>query len=255
VSDTSLTPAQETALAHMRTLALGQTGVVEAWYRFDNSLDPGKSLGTNRPAWHLDNQRAGDLVVNALASGPETGLLNPLGAGTDSYEVASGAGYTFSPVASPSGVLPGDHGHPGTRHIPFMVIGGGDHVVDQTVAAGGTVNEGYDTLGNPEQAENVDVAPTVAWIYGLDPAVAMPDASGRALTEAFSDRPIETIAPHANRAIIFVFDANNSVRIHDLMADCLRQPDDSFACGNAANVPAEAVRSLLLRDSDGRIDV
>jgi predicted AlkP superfamily pyrophosphatase or phosphodiesterase len=255
VNDASLTAPQEVALDRMRELALAQTGVVEAWYRLENSLDPGQTLAANRADWHLDDQRAGDLVVTALASGPETGLLNPLGTGTGPYEVASGAGYTLAAPASTSGVLPGDHGHPGTRHIPFIVIGGGDYVVDQTVAATGTVNEGYDSGGNPGQAENVDVAPTVAWIYGLDPGVAMPDATGRALTEAFSARPIETIAPHANRAIIFVFDANNSVRVHDLMADCLRQPDDSFACGNAANVPADAIRSLLFHDSDGRIDV
>ncbi len=46
--------------------------------------------------------------------------------------------------------------------------------------------------------------------------------------EAFSGVPIDVIEPHANRAIIFIFDSNNSVRVHDLMADCVRQPDDTL---------------------------
>src|SRR4029453_15742238 len=125
------------------------------------------------------NQRAGDLLVTALAAGPEAGVLNPSAAGTNGFEVASGAGYTLWPAASEGGVLQGDHGHPGTRHIPFFVIGGGDHVVDQTIAASGPVNEGDDTAQNPEQAENVDIAPTVAWIYGLEPSSTLPAATGR----------------------------------------------------------------------------
>ena len=72
------------------------------------------------------------------------------------------------------------------------------------------------------------------------------------LSEAFSGVPTEVIEPHANRAIIFMFDSDNSVRIHDLMADCVRQPDDSFACGNPSNPPIPGVRSLLFHDGDGR---
>ena len=117
--------------------------------------------------------------MTALASGPTTGLLNPLGAGTGPFEVASGAGYMLAALASAQGVLQGDHGHPGTRRIPFYVIGGGDHVVDQTIAASGAINEGDDTAANPGQAENLDIAPTVAWIYGLDPAAMLPAATGR----------------------------------------------------------------------------
>src|SRR6185436_10474466 len=163
--------------------------------------------------------------------------------------------YTLSSFASASGALQGDHGHPGTRRIPFFVIGGGDHVVNQTIAASGVVNEGDDTTANPEQAENRDIAPTVAWIYGLDPATVLPAASGRVLSEAFSGVPTEIIEPHANRAVIFMFDSDNSVRIHDLLADCVRQPDDSFACGDANNQPIPGVRSLLFHDGDGRLDM
>jgi len=75
------------------------------------------------------------------------------------------------------------------------------------------------------------------------------------LSEAFSGVPTEIIEPHANRAVIFMFDSDNSVRIHDLLADCVRQPDDSFACGDASNQPIPGVRSLLFHDGDGRIDI
>lgn len=254
VGTAALNASQGTALACMRTVALGLPGVSEAWYRLENAADPGRTLGANRPGWRLADQRAGDLVVTALASGPGAGLLNPTAPGTNGFEVASGAGYTLASLASPAGVLQGDHGHPGARHIPFVVVGGGDHVVEQTVTATGTVNEGDDAAASPAQAENADIAPTVAYIYGLDPSAVLPAASGRALTEAFNGVPIESVQPHANRAVVFIFDGNNSVRVHDLIADCLRQPDDTFACGNPSNQPVEGVRSLLFRDTDGRID-
>jgi predicted AlkP superfamily pyrophosphatase or phosphodiesterase len=255
VGATALTPAQATALARMREIALAQPGVSDALYRLENPLDPGETLAARRPAWNLADQRIGDLVVTALASGPTAGLVNPTAPGSGPFEVASGAGFTLAPLASATGALQGDHGHPGARHIPFIIVSGGDHVVDQTIAASGTVNEGDDTAANPEQAESVDVAPTVAWIYGLDPATVLPDADGRALTEAFGGVPIEEAEPHANRALIVIFDGNNSVRIHDLMADCLREPGGGFACGDPDNRAMPSVRSLVLRDTDARLDV
>lgn len=255
VGTTTLTTSQQTALKRMREIALAQTGVSEAWYRLDNALDPGQTLAANRPAWGLNDQRAGDLVVTALASGPTAGPNNPTGTGGNPFEVASGPGYILASPASGQGVLQGDHGHPGARHVPFIIVGGGDHVVDQTIAASGAVNEGDDTAANPEQAETVDIAPTVAWIYSLDPVSVLPNAAGRILSEAFTGRPVDVIPPHANRAIIFIFDADNSVRVHDLIADCLRQPDNTFACGNPNNKPVPALRSLLFRDGDGRLDL
>jgi predicted AlkP superfamily pyrophosphatase or phosphodiesterase len=255
VGSTALSASQQTALKRMREIALAQTGVSGAFDRIENALDPGASLGARHPAWGLADPRAGDLVVTALASAPTAGILNPLAAGTGPYEVAAGAGFTLSPFASASGVLQGDHGHPGTRRIPFYVIGGGDHVIDQTIAPTGPIDEGDDTAANPGQAENMDIAPTVAWIYGLDPTTVLPSATGRVLTEAFSGVPTRMIEPHANRAIIFMFDSDNSVRIHDLLADCVRQPDDSFACADPANAPIPGVRSLLFHDGDGRKDI
>jgi predicted AlkP superfamily pyrophosphatase or phosphodiesterase len=255
VGSTTLSGPQATALRRMREIALAQGGVSEAWYRLENGQDPGRTLAANRPDWHLDDQRAGDLVVTALASGPEAGVSAPTAAGGNAFEVATGAGFVVESLVGAAGALQGDHGHPGARHVPFIVVGGGDYIVDQIVAPTGAVNEGDDTGANPGQPEAVDVAPTVAWIYGLEPATALPAAAGRPLTEAFTAPPIDVVEPHANRAIIFIFDGNNSVRMHDVLADCIRQPDDTFTCGAPTNVPLAAVRSLLLRDADGRLDV
>lgn len=254
VGTAALNAGQASALACMRSAALALPGVSEAWYRLENPADPGRTLAANRPAWGLTDQRAGDLVVTALASGPTAGPLAPAAPGTNAFEVAAGAGYTLAAPASAAGALQGDHGHPGARHIPFVIVGGGPHVVDQRVAAAGPVNEGDDTAANPGQAENMDVAPTVAWIYGLDPTAVLPAASGRALTEAFTGVPVATLAPHANRAVVVIFDGNNSVRVHDLLADCLRQPGGGFACGHPSNQPIDAVRALLFHDTDGRLD-
>ncbi|MFQ5456974.1 MAG: hypothetical protein ACE5FC_00765 [Myxococcota bacterium] len=55
-----------------------------------------------------------------------------------------------------------------------------------------TVNEGDDTRALAGQAETVDVAPTVLWLFGLIPESAddarqvLPEAGGRALKEAFA---------------------------------------------------------------------
>ena len=123
-------------------------------------------------------------------------------------------------------------------------------MVDQVVPASGGVNEGDDTAANPEQPEAVDIAPTVAWMLGLDPAEVLPSAQGRVLDGAFSERPIDAVEPHANRAIVLIFDGNNSVRIHDLVADC-----DEATCATPENRPIAAIRALLQRDTDARSGV
>ncbi len=247
-----LTASQYTALQCMRGILTGASapdGISEASYRFENPLDPGHTLAATRPDWHLADQRAGDLVVTALASGPTAGLLAPTAPGSGPFEVASGSGIALASPLEASGVIPGDHGHPGARHVPFIIASGGDFVIDQAVAPSGTVNEGDDTAANPEQPEAVDVAPTVAWMFGLDPALVMPAAQGRTLDAAFTVRPIDAVEPHANRAVVLIFDGNNSVRIHDLIADC-----DDEMCGSPDNRPIAGVRSLLVRSTDARSD-
>ncbi len=245
-----LSASQSSALQCMRAAATAALGVSEAWYRFENSLDPGRTLAAHRPDWRLADQRAGDLVVTALASGATAGPNAPTAPGSGPFEVASGPGYTLASPASSTGAIPGDHGHPGARHVPFIVASGGDFVIDQLVAAHGALNEGDDTAANPEQPEAVDIAPTVAWMFGLDPSLVMPAAQGRVLEAAFQERPIDAVEPHANRALVLIFDGNNSVRVHDLISDC-----DASTCATPENRPIAAVRSLVLRDTDARRDV
>ena len=147
VGATSLTASQQTALKRMREIALAQTGVSEAFYRIENALDPGATLAANRPAWGIADQRAGDLVVTALASGPTTGSarIRSARAATRSRSRVGRGLHARVAARAPRACCKAQHGHPGTRHIPFYVIGGGDHVVDQTIAASGPINEGDDT--------------------------------------------------------------------------------------------------------------
>jgi predicted AlkP superfamily pyrophosphatase or phosphodiesterase len=64
------------------------------------------------------------------------------------------SGWRFSdPDPVTSNPIPGNHGHPATRNIPFF-IGGGSAVVPKGKAS-------------PRHAKTVDVAPTVARFFGL----------------------------------------------------------------------------------------
>lgn len=88
--------------------------------------------------------RAWDRRASWLRLGPESGDV----------VVFCQAGWRFSdPDPVSSNPIPGNHGHPATRAIPFF-IGGGHPVVRP-----GTVS--------PKHARTVDVAPTVARFFGL----------------------------------------------------------------------------------------
>jgi hypothetical protein len=64
------------------------------------------------------------------------------------------AGWRFSdPDPVTANPIPGNHGHPATRNIPFF-IGGGSPLVPRGKAS-------------PRHARTVDVAPTVAAYFGL----------------------------------------------------------------------------------------
>jgi predicted AlkP superfamily pyrophosphatase or phosphodiesterase len=147
-------------LKRMRAQALATDGVNEALYREPNPADGGSAnaLAGAHPAWHLDGPRTGDLVVTH----------DPGGA--------------FSDPGSFDNPLTGNHGGPQTRDNFFAVIGGGAGVREQSLAGNRDVFFD-DTLSNPGQAENVDVAPTVMGLFGLQPPR---DNAGRFLSEAFS---------------------------------------------------------------------
>ena len=147
-------------LKRMRAQALATGNVQEALYREPNPADAGtaNTLAAAHPAWHLDGARTGDLVVTHKPGG------------------------AFTDPGSFDNPLTGNHGGPHTRDNFFAVVGGSDAVRSQSLAGNQDVFFD-DTLSNPGQAENVDVAPTVMGLFGLAPPR---DNSGRFLSEAFN---------------------------------------------------------------------
>ncbi len=137
------------------------------------------------PAWNLhQTPRAGDLFVYT----------------EDGHAIGS---QTSNP-------LPGNHGHGVTRHAVALVSGGWDGVRTQEIAPSDpeAVNIVDDTEALPEQAEQVDYAPTFGWLLGIDDPGAFIDGppaaqwQGRVLTEAFNRRPVpvcRTDPPHSRR--------------------------------------------------------
>lgn len=152
-------PGRFELLRRMRERALATDGVNEALYREPNPADGGtaSTLAAVHPGWRLAGPRTGDLV---LTHDPGGAFADP------------------SPFDNP---LLGDHGGPQTRDNFFAVMGGGPGVRTQ-VLSGASDPFFDDTLSNPGQAENVDVAPTVMRLFGL---AAPRDNAGRFLSEAF----------------------------------------------------------------------
>ena len=133
----------------------GSGPISEALYREANPADGGaaNTLGAVHPNWFLEGSRTGDLVVNHRPGGAFNDPINPLA---------------------------GNHGGPQTRDN-FMAVVGPASIVQQKVLEGEARPGFDDTAQNPEQSENVDVAPTVARLLGLrEPA----DSQGRVLGEA-----------------------------------------------------------------------
>ena len=158
-------PGRFELLKRMREAALGSGNaaaqlsgsgpISEALYREDNPADGGAAhtLRTVHPNWFLEGARAGDLVVTHDAGGAFNDPINPLA---------------------------GNHGGPQTRDN-FMAVIGPASMVQQRVPPG-EAQPGFDDTGsNPDQSENVDVAPTVARLLGLGPPR---DSQGRILGEA-----------------------------------------------------------------------
>jgi Type I phosphodiesterase / nucleotide pyrophosphatase len=153
-------PGRFALLRRMRAQALATDGVQEALYREPNPMDGGTAhtLAGAHPAWRLDGVRTGDLVVTHTPGG------------------------AFSDPGSFDNPLTGNHGGPQTRDNFFAVIGGTAGVREQSLP--GNRDAFFDdTLSNAGQAENVDVAPTVMGLFGLEPPS---DNAGRFLSEAFS---------------------------------------------------------------------
>jgi hypothetical protein len=147
-------------LAEIRSLALAQPEIAEAWYRLPNDADGGEAftLASTHPDWRMNHPRAGDLV---LVAKPQHHFNDP-----------------FRPHAA---AYRGMHGAPQQARIPLLVTGGHPLVRSQVLGPGAPIS----TPANP------DIGVTAAWL--LD--VRMPrttsgkpvpaDLAGRVLREAF----------------------------------------------------------------------
>ena len=205
-------PANESQAKALQDAADAHPNVVDALYRLPNSLDggPAGTIDAVHPNWNLGGtERIGEILLT-----------------TDDD-------HTF--VASQPGtgdVILGEHGHPSDRHVPFVVMSGGNYVRDISVGAAGSLpSQGDDTAAFPEQAEAVDIAPTIAWILGVG---APAQSQGRILngpTDAFAKSPAQAQAdgditePIANRAAIFIYDQNNSALVNCLVRETTCPPD------------------------------
>ncbi len=152
-------PQRFELLKQLRAAALATPDVVEALYREPNPADGDGAFTLDgvHPGWHAAGERSGDLFVTHASGG------------------------AFTDPSFSSNPLPGNHGGPQTRDNFFAVTGGGGYLRQQRVP--GTAGEQFDdTLANPEQAENVDPAPTIMGLLGLAPPR---DSAGRFLSEAF----------------------------------------------------------------------
>jgi hypothetical protein len=93
-------------------------------------------------------------VPGVLASHEQTNPWLRVGPEAGDVVVFCKAGWRFSdPNPVTANPIPGNHGHPATRNIPFF-IGGGSKLVPPGTAS-------------PRHARTVDVAPTVAAYFGL----------------------------------------------------------------------------------------
>ena len=157
-------PDAAAILKQAREVALRTPGVDEALYRLPNAADGGaaNTLDAVHPGWRIAGPRTGDLFVTQLTGGAFN-EPNP---------------------------LTGNHGGPQTTDNTFVVIGGGGQVRQQSLAddRGPRFD---DTLQNPGQAQNVDVAPTVMALFGRQ---APRNNEGRVLTEAFAPGFLERAA-------------------------------------------------------------
>jgi hypothetical protein len=136
--------------------------IIAGWYTQADPLDP-----------------AGNMPASILSAHPNLGDL----------VLVAADGLKFSESDPSSNPIPGNHGHLETVHN-FMLVTGGSPLIKagQSIASSIADPGPLDRL--PEQSENIDVAPTVAWLLGLNlPSGQFPDGlgfDGRVLSEAFA---------------------------------------------------------------------
>jgi hypothetical protein len=148
-------PMRDSKLLMARTALLALPGVEDVWYRELNALDPAGITAQLPDHFRARHENIGDLVASAAP------------------------GYRFSDPSPQSNPIPGNHAHKITLHNTFMIGGGAAFVRAQTIAEPDEPVDHFER--RPAQSENVDVAPTVAWLFGMNGD----GFDGRALTEAF----------------------------------------------------------------------
>jgi len=180
VTDPTATPAEKQAAARAAraclmgttacaTLCAGASRPVNAdkigfaWYTQDDPADPDGTMPESIASKHPN---LGNLVLTAMP------------------------GFRFSEPSSSSNPILGTHGHLVTLRNTFIVAGGSPWVKKgQVIASSVSGPSPFDRL--PEQSENVDLAPTIAWLLGLNiQSSDFPDGrgsfDGRLLKEAFT---------------------------------------------------------------------
>lgn len=145
--------------------------IVGAWYTADDAADVDGTMPSGLGAKHPN---LGDLVLVAAQ------------------------GFKFAEPNVTGNPIPGNHGHPVTFRNTMLIAGGSPWVKRGQIVATSLPNPTpFDRL--PEQSENVDILPTVAWLLGLDiQASDFPDGTGfdgRILKEAFAPFDSNPAAP------------------------------------------------------------
>ncbi len=163
-------PQAPALLKRLRDITVATDGVDEALYRSPNPADGGQAhwVGKVHPDWHQTGPRSGDLLLTV-----EDGRR------------ASEPGELSNPI-------PGNHGMTSTLRVP-VIISGGIGVERKRIGPSEPLSG---AVRLPDQAENVDFAPTTAWLLGLQPPASGFD--GRVLTEAFSAQPAPVCAQAAS---------------------------------------------------------
>jgi predicted AlkP superfamily pyrophosphatase or phosphodiesterase len=208
-------PGRFALLQRMRATALSDPRVDEALYRQPNPEDGGtvNTLDGAHPGWRVAGERTGDLVVTHRPGGSFSDPFNP---------------------------LPGEHGGPQTTDNLLLVAGGG-LVRGQDLAAPAAPRFD-DTLANPGQAQNVDVAPTALALLGLR---APATNEGRVLAEAFNERADPLVRAAALPGCTPA-DGLTSVRVSDARGGVLVRASRTPAATGRA-------RAELFRQSAGRL--
>lgn len=132
------------------------------------TLSKPTNISALRYAWYANPELySGPGLKGAIAS--DTGGIMPASIKSRHENLGDlvlvmGDGFKFSEPDVSGNPIPGNHGHVDTLHNVTIVSGGADFLIQgQQVSVGSSDHLVRDSA----QSENIDVAPTVAWLLGL----------------------------------------------------------------------------------------